>query len=271
VTRGGAYNLILLLFVVTGLVTGVPSLQSTWSAAAEWGLQAEVDVLLGVNSDKEAWHVDDLLADSDVSLLDEDASVVNALGQTELEDQSLQTPLQDVLGGQGKDVIELGLTLLEEPESIHTSHQGVCVENSLWVVLWKSEQLSSGLSQLGENQLNSPELSLVTKTVLPDDLHLRVQALLLERTPWLLEGLAICEKRKTEKKNCFGLAKVLPKQKRNAACFTGYARKRSPTPESEGKRRSPASLSPLPACLRLASPQLHSEESDHKKKARERA
>lgn len=82
-----------------------------------------MDSLLGVESDNEGWNVDDLLADSDVPLPDEDTGVVNRLGESigqfvsmdqfqqqgdipELEDLGLQSPLQEILSLQGKNVIE---------------------------------------------------------------------------------------------------------------------------------------------------------------------
>lgn len=46
-------------------------------------------ILLGVESDNERRNVDDLLADSDVPLPDENTSVVNGLGET----VKSQTPL----------------------------------------------------------------------------------------------------------------------------------------------------------------------------------
>lgn len=48
-------------------------------------------ILLGVESDNERRNVDDLLADSDVPLPDENTSVVNGLGET----VKSQTPLQN--------------------------------------------------------------------------------------------------------------------------------------------------------------------------------
>jgi hypothetical protein len=46
------------------------------------------------------------------------------------------------------------------------------------------------LSDLGQSHLHAPELALVAEAKLADELELGVQALLLERTARLLEGLA---------------------------------------------------------------------------------
>jgi hypothetical protein len=46
-------------------------------------------VLLRVEADNERRNVDDLLADADVALTDQDTGVVNGLGETELVDLGL--------------------------------------------------------------------------------------------------------------------------------------------------------------------------------------
>jgi hypothetical protein len=80
--------LVVLLVVGTALTTGsrlspLP-LNTTGSSTTVRRLQGVVDVLLRVETDDERWDVDDLLADSDVSLTDEDTSVVNRLGESEI-------------------------------------------------------------------------------------------------------------------------------------------------------------------------------------------
>ena len=50
------------------------------------------------------------------------------------------------------------------------------------------------LSDLGQGHLHAPELALVAQAELADELELGVEALLLERTARLLEGLADWEK-----------------------------------------------------------------------------
>lgn len=49
-----------------------------------------------------------------------------------------------------------------------------------------------GIAELGQHELHAPELTLRAEAVLAEDLHLLVEALLLERAARLLEGLAIC-------------------------------------------------------------------------------
>ena len=55
-------------------------------ATSEGRLEAEVNVLLRLESDDEGRDVDHLFPDSDVSLTDENSSVMDGLGQSQLED-----------------------------------------------------------------------------------------------------------------------------------------------------------------------------------------
>jgi len=100
-----------LLFVVTTargsrFLRHASSLHAARSATTQRRVQRKVDVLLGLNANQERRHVDDLLTNSDVSLLDQDTGVVHRLGQTELKYQSLQSSLQELLRGQRQHVIQ---------------------------------------------------------------------------------------------------------------------------------------------------------------------
>merc|ERR1739836_155858 len=91
---------------------GVLPLDTARPATTEGRLQAEVDVLLGVEANNEGGDVDDLLPDSDVSLPDEDTRVVDGLGQPQLENLGLKTTLQKVLHLEAEHVVELHLALV---------------------------------------------------------------------------------------------------------------------------------------------------------------
>lgn len=84
-----------------------------------------LDVLLRGNSDHEGWDVDHLLANSDVSLSDEDASVVNRVGDLLLLDEGLQASLHELVNGKTQDIIELSLRFLQETKSDHTSDKSI--------------------------------------------------------------------------------------------------------------------------------------------------
>jgi len=57
-----ASDLILITASITSTslaLLGVLPLDTSWSASTEWRLEAEVNVLLGVQADDEGWDVDD--------------------------------------------------------------------------------------------------------------------------------------------------------------------------------------------------------------------
>ncbi len=58
-------------------------------------------------------------------LADKDAGMVDALGESKLEDLSLQPPLQEIFNLQAEDVIELHLTLVQHTDSHQTSEQSI--------------------------------------------------------------------------------------------------------------------------------------------------
>ena len=73
--------LIFILVVAVFALLGVHSLDSAGRTAAVGRLEAEVDVLLRVETDDERWDVDELLAHADVTLTDQHASVMDRFGQ----------------------------------------------------------------------------------------------------------------------------------------------------------------------------------------------
>jgi hypothetical protein len=167
------------------------SLHSSRPGSSEGRGGREVDVLLRVESDDERGDVDDLLADSDVPLSDEDSSVVDRLGESRLEDLSLESSLHEVLGLEGKHVIESHSGLVKHTDSHKSSDERVSLEESLGVLGLELEELSGSSSDLGEGQLNSPDLSLVPESVLSGELELGVESGRLERPSGDLVGLAM--------------------------------------------------------------------------------
>lgn len=102
-------------------------------------------MLLRVETDDERGHVDDLLADTDVALADENTGMVDRLGETELVDTSLQATLKEILDLQGEHVIELHAGLVEHTDTHETANQGVAFEETLGVLLVEGEQLTAKL------------------------------------------------------------------------------------------------------------------------------
>lgn len=141
-----ALHLLLILLLVTTVSLlgggGLLSADTAGAATAEGRGKGEVNVLLGVETDDEGRNVDDLLADTDVALADENTSVVDGLGEAELVDASLEATLKEILDLQGKDVIELHAGLVEDTDTHETANQGVTLEEALGVLLVKGQELT---------------------------------------------------------------------------------------------------------------------------------
>ena len=77
-----------------------------------------------------------------MSLADENASMVNGLGESELEDESLKTTLQEIRNLKGEHVIELSLGLIEDTKAKQTTEDGGTLEQTTLVMGVESEQLT---------------------------------------------------------------------------------------------------------------------------------
>lgn len=66
-----------------------------------------------------------MLSNTDVSLTDEDTGVVDRLGESRLEDLSLEAALEEILNLESEDVIETHAGLVENTDSYKTTDQGV--------------------------------------------------------------------------------------------------------------------------------------------------
>lgn len=183
---------LLVLLVTGGGTLGSASTSHTaGSALAVGGVQCQVNVLLGVNSDQERRHIHHLLSNTDMSLSNQHTGVVNGLGKTLLEDLGLKAALHKSLSGQGKDVLKGVLLVGQESVSLKAADKRGGLKNALGVLQVKSQKGTGSLSDLGKNKLHSPDLSLAAKTVLTTELKLLVKTLLLVRTTDRSEGLAV--------------------------------------------------------------------------------
>lgn len=127
----------------------------------------------------------------DMSLLDENPGVVNGLGHPGFEDERLKAALEEILDGEGEDVIELVLSLVEESVAEHSAEKSLALEDPARVLLVEGEEVPRVVADAAERVLHPPQLSLAPKPVLTNQLQLRVETLLLVRTTRLLECLPI--------------------------------------------------------------------------------
>jgi hypothetical protein len=148
-------------------------------------------VLGRVDTDDEGGDVDDLLADANVSLTDEHARVVNSLGKTKLVNLGLETTLEEILSAKTKNVIELGLGLVEHTNALKAADQRGTLENTTRILLLESEELTSSLTDVGQGVVHSPHLALGLEAILSAELQLCVLALLLIWATGGGNGLAV--------------------------------------------------------------------------------
>ena len=80
-----------------------------------------------------------------MALADENTSVMDGLGQSELEDLGLETPLEEILDLEAQDVIELHAVLVQDSNTNETAEEGIAFEETAGVLLLKGQELTSVL------------------------------------------------------------------------------------------------------------------------------
>ena len=142
---------------------------------------SQVDLLLGGGPHQELGGVDDVSADLDVPLVDEDSGLMDALGlEAFLVDSSLEPLVEEFVEGETEHIVEFEFLIAEETVPVHSVEEGSTFEQPPGVLLLKGEQLSGSLPELGEQEVHSPYLSLALEAVLADQLQLVVDSFLLE-------------------------------------------------------------------------------------------
>jgi hypothetical protein len=71
---------------------------------------------------------------------------------------------------------------------VHPVEEGSAFEQPSGVLLLEGEQFSGGFSESREQEMDSPDLTLVLEAVLANQLQLVVDSFLLEGTPGGVEG-----------------------------------------------------------------------------------
>jgi hypothetical protein len=136
--------------------------------------------------------VDQTLADLDVALVNQHTGLVDALGlETLLVDAGLETLVQELVDGKTEHVIELEFFIGEETIAVHAVEESSSFEESSGVLFLKGEQLTCSLSELGEEEMNSPDFTLVLETILADQLQFAVDTFLFEGTTRGLKGCRV--------------------------------------------------------------------------------
>lgn len=129
----------------SSLLGGAASGDTARSTLTIGRVDGQVDVFLGVSSHSEGWHVDQLLADANMALTDQDTGVMDGLGKVELEDLGLQTSLHEDLCGQLQDVIQRVLFVSQDTVSLQSADKRRGLEQTLRILQVKGQQSSSSL------------------------------------------------------------------------------------------------------------------------------
>ena len=102
-------------------------------------------MLFRISADNKRWHIDNLLANANVSLSDKDTSVVDGLCKVELENLGLQAALHEALSSQLEDIIKGVLLISHQTISLQSANERRSFEEALGVLGVKGEQSSSSL------------------------------------------------------------------------------------------------------------------------------
>lgn len=139
--------LLLLLITALGLLGGLGLLSAytTRTTATERRGQRKVDVLLGVETDDEGRHIDNLFSNTDMALANQNACVVDRLGKPKLVNTSLQAALQEILNLERKHVIQLHARLIEDTDADETTDEGISLEKTLRILLIEGKKLTASL------------------------------------------------------------------------------------------------------------------------------
>lgn len=124
-------------------------------------------------------------------LSDEHPGMMDRLCHTSLEHKCLETALKKVLYGQGQDVIELILRLIQKPIAVHPSEKSFTLKDTTLILFIKGKKHSRGITDTAQSILNPPQFSLAPKPVFSHKLQLSIQSLLLIGTTGFLKCLPI--------------------------------------------------------------------------------
>lgn len=90
---------------------------------------------------------------------------MDTFSKTQLEDHGLKTAFHKVFDFEAEHIVELALGLVQHTNANKTADQSIAFKESSWVFLFKCEKLTSCLAELAQCIANSPDFSLVTKTI----------------------------------------------------------------------------------------------------------
>ena len=124
-----------------------------------------------------------------MSLVDEGTGLVDALGlESFLVDPGLESLVEEFVDCETEDVIEFEFLVGQQSVFVHSVEESGAFEQPSGVFLLEGEQFTGCLSELGEQEVHSPDFSLALESVLADQLQLGVDSLLLEGSSGSFKG-----------------------------------------------------------------------------------
>jgi hypothetical protein len=113
---------------------GFSALATRSACTAERRGRRELNHLLRLDADHERRHVDHLLADADVTLLDQAASVVDRQREARREHAGLEAAIQELLRGQTQNVVQLLLRVGQEAQAGQAAEERGTLEQALRIL-----------------------------------------------------------------------------------------------------------------------------------------
>ena len=138
------------------------SASSTWLLSLERRKRSQVDLLLRWCSNQKLVCINKILADFDVSLVNQDSCLMDWFSlEAFLINSGLQSFVQKFVKSKTQNVIELEFFIREETISMHSVEKCSSLEQSSWVFFLKSKQLSGSFSESGKQEMDSPYFSFI--------------------------------------------------------------------------------------------------------------
>ena len=94
------------------------------------------------------------------------ACVVDTLRQAKLENLCLKATLQEILNLQSQHVIQTHASLIEHTNANKTTNEGIALEETLRIFRVELEKLTGSTTNFGEDERDTPNLTLVTEAIL---------------------------------------------------------------------------------------------------------
>ena len=130
-----------------------------------------------------------LFADTNVSLANKNARMMNGLGQSKLEDLGLQTSFQEILDFEAQNVIQLHSVFVKDSNTDQTTQECVTLEETTGILVLQGEQVTSSFADLGQSVLDPPDLTLVFQSIFANEFQFLIQTRFLEWTTGSRENL----------------------------------------------------------------------------------